>query len=73
MSQRNRSRNKVFCTVTSLCLCLATYTLSHAEEKPQRAPALTLIHISDTHVCKLAGFDSRFIEKRQHLGGARKR
>jgi len=54
--------------VILLCLGLTAYTVSRAEEKPKRAPALTLIHVSDTHICKLEGLDSRFIEKRRHFG-----
>jgi 3',5'-cyclic AMP phosphodiesterase CpdA len=38
---------------------------------PSRGRALTLVHISDTHVCNLDGLDSRFVEKRKHFGSGR--
>ncbi len=63
----NRNRNHGLCVVSALCLCLVSPTAITAGRE-QRAPALTLVHISDIHVCNLAGLDSRFIEKRKHFG-----
>jgi 3',5'-cyclic AMP phosphodiesterase CpdA len=68
MLLRNRNSDQLRRIATSLCLCLFMCTLGHAQEGPQRVPALTLVQVSDTHVCNLRGLDSRFIEKRQHYG-----
>lgn len=68
MLHADRKGNRLWRVVILLCLAFTAYTVSRAEEKPKQAPALTLIHVSDTHVCKLDGLDSRFIEKRRHFG-----
>lgn len=65
------SRNRAPRLLALLFVWLCTCSLSRADDEPQQAPALTLVHISDTHVCNLAGLDSRFIEKRQHFGKGR--
>ncbi|RPI27740.1 MAG: hypothetical protein EHM61_07480 [Acidobacteria bacterium] len=53
------------------CICFSLCARPGVAQEPKPAPVLTLIHISDTHVCNLAGLDSRFIEKREQFGNGR--
>ena len=68
MMPASRSRNPALPISSLVCLCLASSPVSSAGQDRQRAPELTFVHISDIHVCNLAGLDSRFVERRKHFG-----
>jgi 3',5'-cyclic AMP phosphodiesterase CpdA len=68
MLPMNQNRYWTLGIVALVCLCLASSPVSSAGQDRQRAPELIFVHISDVHVCNLAGLDSRFIERRKHFG-----
>ncbi len=68
MLRVNRNASLFLCGISILSPCIVPSTAAGAGQEPQSAAALTLVHISDIHVCDLAGLDSRFVEKRTHYG-----
>ena len=55
-----------FVGIASLLVLSVGWTL--LADAADRASSFTILHVTDTHVCKLEGYNSQLVKKRDHFG-----
>lgn len=62
------NQNKPFCIVLSVLMLFGVMLTTNSAQAAVKSDTLTIIHLTDTHICNLAGYNPVYIQKRQHYG-----
>lgn len=68
MRRRTLSRHCPGLVQLALVALLASGATFQAAAAADRADAFTILHLTDTHLCRLDGYDARLVRKREHFG-----